>query len=173
MVQNGPNDHFGRYDLILNWISAFARPKWIKMVHFGPFWPEEVNFFRSANRTPATPEYQRKLLLDKVFREPFGSWASAPKIVDVCPQVCVFLQPADGEKLFDRWSSGRKGQECPREIRTENFVFVLFSLPFTNVKKTSGSTFEEASSIAFFLLKPSHTCCFIGASYSLPSSGDK
>ena len=37
MVQNGPNDHFGQNDLIPNWILAFARPKWTKMVHFGPF----------------------------------------------------------------------------------------------------------------------------------------
>ena len=48
MVQNGPTDHFGRNDLIPNRILAFARPKWTKMVHFGPF--------RSANRTLAIPE---------------------------------------------------------------------------------------------------------------------
>ena len=35
MVQNGPNDHFGQNDLLPNWILAFARPKWTKMVHFG------------------------------------------------------------------------------------------------------------------------------------------
>ena len=35
MVQNGPNDHFGQHDLNPNWILAFARPKWTKMVHFG------------------------------------------------------------------------------------------------------------------------------------------
>ena len=40
MVQNGPDDHFGQNDLFPNWILAFARPKWTKMVHFGPFWPE-------------------------------------------------------------------------------------------------------------------------------------
>ena len=34
--QNGPNDHFGQNDLIPNRILAFARPKWTKMVHFGP-----------------------------------------------------------------------------------------------------------------------------------------
>ena len=58
MVQNGPNDHFGQNDLIPNWILAFARPKWTKMVHFGPFWPEVVHFgpFRSANRTLAIPD---------------------------------------------------------------------------------------------------------------------
>ena len=35
MAQNGPNDHFGQNDLILNWILAFARPKWTILVHFG------------------------------------------------------------------------------------------------------------------------------------------
>ena len=46
MVQNGPNDHFGHNDLIPNRTEslAFARPKWTKMVHFGPFWPKEVHF---------------------------------------------------------------------------------------------------------------------------------
>ena len=53
-------DHFGQNDLIPNWILVFARPKWTKRVHFGPFWPKEVHFgpFRSANRTLATPEYR-------------------------------------------------------------------------------------------------------------------
>ena len=56
--QNGPSDHFGQNGLIPNWISAFVRPKWTKMVHFGPFWPGAVNFgpFWSANRTLAFPD---------------------------------------------------------------------------------------------------------------------
>ena len=33
--------------------------------------------------------------------------------------------PGDGEKLFDPWASGRKGQECPREIRTKKLMFML------------------------------------------------
>ena len=37
--------------------------------------------------------------------------------------------PVDGEKLFDPRASGRKGQECPREIRTKKFMFMLFFLP--------------------------------------------
>ena len=37
--------------------------------------------------------------------------------------------PVMGKKLFDPTASGRKGQECPREIRTEKFMFVLFFLP--------------------------------------------
>ena len=40
---NGPNDHSGQNDLIPNWILALARPTWTKIVHFGPFWPEEVH----------------------------------------------------------------------------------------------------------------------------------
>ena len=66
--------------------------------------------------------------LYKVFQKPFGSWTSAPKIVDVRTKKCVFCGPGDGEKLFDPGSSKRKGQECPREIRTKKFMFMLFFL---------------------------------------------
>ena len=84
MDQNGPNDHFGPNGLIPNWILAFARPKWTKMVHFGPFWPGEVHFgpfrsdfgpfwpgevhfgpFRSANRTLVIPDFSRKDMHEK------------------------------------------------------------------------------------------------------------
>ena len=37
--------------------------------------------------------------------------------------------PAEGEKLFDPWASKRKGRECPHEIRTKKFMFMLFFLP--------------------------------------------
>ena len=59
MDQNGPNNHFGQNDLIPNWISSILQDQnGPKMVHFGPFWPEEVHFgpLRSANRTLAIPE---------------------------------------------------------------------------------------------------------------------
>ena len=36
---------------------------------------------------------QRKLFLDRVFQEPFGSWTSAPKIVDVRTKKCILLRP--------------------------------------------------------------------------------
>ena len=39
-------------------------------------------------------------------------------------KVRFFCGPGDGEKLFDPRASGRKGQECPREIRTEKFMFL-------------------------------------------------
>ena len=36
--------------------------------------------------------------------------------------------PGGGEKLFDPWEFGRKGQECPQEIRAKMFMFMLFFL---------------------------------------------
>ena len=42
--QNGPKwskRPFWSNDLILNWILAFAKPKWTKMAQNGPFWPRE------------------------------------------------------------------------------------------------------------------------------------
>ena len=71
------------------------------------------------------PKNQRKLFVYKVFRWPFGSWTSAPKIVDVRTKNWVFLRPRDGEELFDPWASGRKGRERPQEIRTKKFMFML------------------------------------------------
>ena len=72
---------------------------------------------------------QRKLFFGtKFFENPSGhgrlrqkSWTSAPKSA-------FFCGPGDGEKLFDPGASGRKGQECPREIRAKMFMFMLFFL---------------------------------------------
>ena len=50
------------------------------------------------------------------------AWTSAPKSAFSCGSGGV-------EKLFDPWASGRKGQECPREIRTKKFMFMLFFFP--------------------------------------------
>ena len=50
------------------------------------------------------------------------SWTSAPKSAFSC-------SPGEGEKLFDPGASGHKGQECPREIRTKKFMFMLFFFP--------------------------------------------
>ena len=46
---------------------------------------ENLPFLRAKN--------QHKLFLYKVFRQPFGSWTSGPKIVDVRTKKCVFLRP--------------------------------------------------------------------------------
>ena len=37
--------------------------------------------------------------------------------------------PVMGRNFFDPWASGRKGRECPQEIRTKKFMFMLFFLP--------------------------------------------
>ena len=49
-------------------------------------------------------------------------------------KVRFFCGPGVGEKLFDPGASGRKGQECPREIRTEKFYVcpVFLSLTFVD-----------------------------------------
>ena len=49
----------------------------------------------------------------KLFEKPFGSWTSAPKIVDVRTKNVLFCSPGDGEKPLDPRTSKRKGQECP------------------------------------------------------------
>ena len=51
-------------------------------------------------------------------------------------KLLFFLRPGDGEKLFGPGASGRKGQECLREIRTEKFMFMLFSS--LNYARTKG-----------------------------------
>ena len=42
---------------------SIREPKCTKMVHFGPFWPEEVHFgpFRSANHTLAIPDICQRI----------------------------------------------------------------------------------------------------------------
>ena len=45
------------------------------------------------------------------------------------PKSAFSCGPGGGEKLFDPWASGRKGQECPGEIRTKKFMFMLVFLP--------------------------------------------
>ena len=50
------------------------------------------------------------------------SRTSAPKSAFSCG-------PGGGEKLFDPWAFGRKGQECPRDFRAKKFMFMLFFFP--------------------------------------------
>ena len=69
-------------------------------------------------------------------------------------KVCFSCGPADGEKLFDPWSSWRKGEECPREIRTEKFMFtILFEIiTFLIRKPFFYVTVMENNSARVFLL---------------------
>ena len=50
------------------------------------------------------------------------SWTSMPKALFSC-------RAGDGEKLCDPQASRRKVQECPQEIRTKMFMFMLFFFP--------------------------------------------
>ena len=88
------------------------------------------------------------------FRQPFRSWTSAPKIVDVRTKKCVFLRPAGGEKLFDPWASGRKGQERLWEIRTKKFMFMLFFFPATRESINKTRTQLEIPILATNPLRP-------------------
>ena len=74
------------------------------------------------------PKHQRKLFCTEFFGYPsdYGcpcrkSWTSTSESVFSCG-------PGDGEKLFDPWASGRKGQQCPQDIRTDKLMFMLFFL---------------------------------------------
>ena len=79
----------------------------------------------------------QRTYLDKVLRETIRSGTSAPKIMDFrtknngrpLQKVCVSCGPGGGEKLFDPWASGRKGQECLQETWTKKFMFMLFFFP--------------------------------------------
>ena len=81
----------------------------------------------------------------KFFDNPSGhgrprrkSWTSAPKSAFSCG-------PGGGEKLFDPGASGRKGQECPQEIRTKKFMFMLFFLPCSKHLLTKPTGMQEES----------------------------
>ena len=68
-------------------------------------------------------------LCTKFLENPSGHGRPRRKSWTSAPRSAFFWGPGDGEKLFDPRASGRKGQECPREIRNKKFMFMLFSLP--------------------------------------------
>ena len=102
MVQSGPNDHFGQNDLIPNRILAFARPKWTKMVQFGPFWPEGFHFgpFRSANRTLAIPDLHFMAVGWSLCR------VSASQKGDKAPFCLQGIEECRVRRMFGGWEQG-------------------------------------------------------------------
>ena len=68
------------------------------------------------NRTGASLSFSRTLWVMNVHAKNRG---------DVRTKEWVFLQPRDGENLFDPWASGRKGRERLQEIRTKKFMFTI------------------------------------------------
>ena len=55
----------------------------------------------------------------KFFKNPLGHGRPRQKMR-------FSAAPVMGRNLLTPGSSGRKGRECPREIRTEKFMFMLF-----------------------------------------------
>ena len=70
---------------------------------------------------------QRKLFLYNVFRWPFGSWTSGPKIVDVRTKQCVFLRPWWWRETF-RPLGIRAGMSAGNPHQ-KVYVYAVFSFP--------------------------------------------
>ena len=68
---------------------------------------------------------QTELSLCKVFRKLFGSWMSAPQIENVLTKKCF---PASPVIKRNSCSPCPPGPECPQEIWSEKFMFMLFFL---------------------------------------------
>ena len=112
---------------------------WFIFPSFGPSIAPKIaiancnDFLSQTSPLPANwgQKINANFFCTKFFENPSGngrprrkSWTSAPKSKFSCG-------PGGGEKLFDPWASGRKGQECPREIRTKKFMFMLFLIGVT------------------------------------------
>ena len=70
----------------------------------------------------------------KFFRQPFGSWTSTPKIVDVRTKKCVFLRPrVVGRNFLTPGHPGARVRNVHGEIRSKKFMFMLFFLPWIQV----------------------------------------
>ena len=73
--------------------------------------------------------------LYKVFREPFGSWTSAPKIVDVRTKKCVFLRPRWWGETFWPRGQGRPGvrvRNVHEKSRPKSLCLCRFFFPEIN-----------------------------------------
>ena len=68
----------------------------------------------------------RQICLDKVFENPSGHGCPHHKLWMLAPKKMFPCGSGDGEKPFDPKAFRRKGQECPQEIRTKNYRFILF-----------------------------------------------
>ena len=95
-----------------------------------------------------TRESTQTLYGQNLSRNPSGhgrlrekSWTPAQKRAFSCGL-------GGGDKHFDPWASGRKGLECPQEIRTKKFMFMFFFFPELWVRRdlirvASGCLSEE------------------------------
>ena len=79
----------------------------------------------------------------KFFNNPSGHGHPRRKSRTSAPKSAFSCGSGGGEKLFDPWAFGHKGQECPREIRARKFMFMLFFLPQKYGMQTSTSMLKE------------------------------
>ena len=120
----------------------------------------------SHHPTRPSPESSRgqkinaNFFCTKFFDDPSGrgrprqkSWTSAPKSAFSCG-------PGGGEKPLYLWASGRKGQECPWEIQTEKFMFMLFFLSGSKLKLISVCSFYFWAP-ALMILRRLFFCCLL------------
>ena len=73
------------------------------------------------------PKHQRKLFLHKIFLQPFGSWTSAPKIVDVRAKSAFSCGPTGGEKLLTPEHSGVRVRNVRGKSGPKNLCLCCFS----------------------------------------------
>ena len=98
------------------------------------------------------PENQRKPLLYKVFREPFGSWTSAPKIVDVCFSVTSVV----GRSLLTPGHPGVSVRNVRRKSGPKSLCLCCFSSQRDGQKPLFESeTCEHLCKIQHFTLRNS------------------
>ena len=84
--------------------------KWAKFMNFS-FWPFlwfglpgrlliDLQNSHPQRRLCSRAKESTQTFLYKVLRQPFGSWASAPKIMDIHTKKCVFLWPRSWGETF-------------------------------------------------------------------------
>ena len=123
--QNGPNDHFGQNGLISNWILAFARPKWTKMVHY-------FGLTRSilVHLGPPTVLWPNSRISGTGKGEPaanLGStlpWTLSPTF---CAGCCLKSTVTTFSIFSERRSHLYPYQEWPRQTKPKKGQFMNFS----------------------------------------------
>ena len=63
------------------------------------------------------------------FQAILPSKRAKEKLTSLHPKVHFPAAPVMGYKFLDPCASGGKGQECPQEIRTKQFMFMFLFLP--------------------------------------------
>ena len=120
--QNGPKwskYHFGQNYLIPNYISAFARPKWTKTVHFGLFWSILVHL---GPPTVLRPFLKNSLLFVRFFSI-MSPLVPLSFIADIWGTLCSKLLKKSGSHKTEVALSARILLIRAKEIRKKEHDF--------------------------------------------------